>query len=238
MGAIIHTPLFLFLSSQTLWLNSSVGILVFNLCCSTPPSWWSRQGMESDKSNSSPLVYAHSGHLQCRCIHVCFPGCLWGSSGAALCCRRKFTSITFVDRLCSSCPWRHRIWTSCSVPQTSHWCWNLYSGLGDWSWAMKFWAWKGASFQCYLYYFEHLENTRTNPVKDTYPFFRYLLFKHFPIWRLDLTHNTTKPMDKWRHVQHWCGTGRSRAKENTSRDFFGTISMFSKEELRHLIRSH
>lgn len=73
MGAIIHTPLFLSLSSQTLWLNSSVGILVFNLCCSTPPSRWSRLGMESDESNSPPLVHVDSGQLQCRCIHTCFP---------------------------------------------------------------------------------------------------------------------------------------------------------------------
>lgn len=137
------------------------------------------------------------------------PGCLWGSSGAASCCRRKFTGIVFVDRLCSSCPWRHIILTSYSVPQTSHWCWNLYSDLGGRTWAVKFWAWRGTSLYCYLYHFEHLENARTNPVKDTYPFFLLSIIKAFPIWGLDLTHNSSKPTDKWRNVQQWCGTGRN-----------------------------
>lgn len=73
MGAIIYAPLFFSLSSQTLWLNSSVGILFFNLCCSNPPSPRSRLGMESDKSNSSPVVHVHSGQLQCRCTHTCCP---------------------------------------------------------------------------------------------------------------------------------------------------------------------
>lgn len=115
-----------------------------------------------------------------------------------------------VDRLCSSCPWRHIILTSYSVPQTSHWCWNLYSDLGGRTWAVKFWAWRGTSLYCYLYHFEHLENARTNPVKDTYPFFLLSIIKAFPIWGLDLTHNSSKPTDKWRNVQQWCGTGRNR----------------------------
>lgn len=184
MGAIIHTPLFLSLSSQTLWLNSSVSILVFNLCCSTPPSPWSRLVMEGDKSNSSTLVHVHSGQLQCRCVHTCFPvhrSCL---PGAASCCRTKFMSIIFVDRLCSSCPWRHIMLTSYSVPQTSHWCWDLCSDLGGWTWAMKFWACKGASLHCYLYCFEHLEKARTNPVKYTHPLFSLSIIKAFSNLRL------------------------------------------------------
>lgn len=72
MGAIIHTPLFLSMSSQTLWLNSSVGIIVLaSLALLHPPDdpGWEWKVM----SNSSPLVHIDSGQVQCRYIHTCFP---------------------------------------------------------------------------------------------------------------------------------------------------------------------
>lgn len=65
------------------------------------------------------------------------PGCQWGHSGEAPCCRRKSMNTIFLGWLCSSRPQKHVILTSYSGPQTSHWSCSLYSDLEGWTWAMK-----------------------------------------------------------------------------------------------------
>lgn len=113
-----------------------------------------------------------------------------------------------LDQLCSSRPRKHTVLASYSGPQTSHWNWSLHSDPGAGSEPWDFEQGKEPPHHC-LCYFESLANTSTKPIKDTYSFLQYLLLKHFPSWRLDLSHKTPKPTDVHRHMWHCHGTAMS-----------------------------
>jgi len=119
--------------------------------------------------------------------------------------RWQLMDTVFFDLLCSSHPRKHTIFTSYLGLQTSHWSRSLYSDPGAGSE-----PWNFEHEHRYLCCFEHLANTRTNPVKDTYSFLQYLLLKHFPICSLDLSHKTPKPAVRYRDMWHCHGTVRDR----------------------------
>lgn len=152
--------------------------------------------MENTKTNS-PHMHIHPGSLEHRHVHTCFHMYRSGEWRKAI-----HGHCLFGSALQLTSKEAH---TSYLGPQTSHWIRSLYSdpGTGTEPWNFEH---KHRYFCC----FEHLANTRTNPVKDTYSFLKYLLLKHFPICSLDLSHKTPKPANT-----ETCGTAMGLSRTST-----------------------